>query len=94
MIQVIVERDSVCMADDGYAPNEKKFWLDDEAQVYEIFKELSLSAYLPSIAGNNDKWDCFINDVLVCKFGKNIENPNYTVDETSKIKTIGHFNES
>ena len=90
-IQVIVHRDSVCAGDDALAPNEARFWLSDKAQVSEIFKELSATGYLPSIAGSNEHWEVSVNDVKVCSFSKSIENPDYLVSSNILISELGSF---
>jgi len=91
-IQVIVHRDSVCMGDDIDAPHEKRFLLNDESQINEIFRELAATGYIPSIAGFNEKWEVEANNVVVCSFGKNITNPDYCISPDTKINEVGKFN--
>jgi hypothetical protein len=88
-IQIIVQRDSVSNGDDANAPNEYRFWLSDDAKLFEVFKELASSGYLPSIGGFNESWEAKVNEVLVCSFGKNIENPKYFIEEKKFLKEIG-----
>lgn len=90
-IQVIVHRDSVCAGDDVLAPNEARFWLSDNAQLSEIFKELSATAYLPSIAGSDERWEANVNGVKVCSFSKNIEKPDCIVPDNTLISKLGNF---
>lgn len=93
-LEVIVQRDSVCAGDDMSAPNEERFYLNAEAKLEEVFSRLSSMGYLPSIAGVNERWEAQVNGVVVCKFGKNIENPEYLLPKTSQVCSIGTFNGS
>jgi len=87
-IEVIVQRDSVCAGDDVDAPHEKSFWLNDGAPVCEVFRELAASGYLPSIAGSNEHWEATINGEVVCRFGKNIENPEYVISASKDLAQL------
>ena len=90
-IQIIVQRDSVCAGDDVSAPNESRFWLNEEAHLSEIFKELAASGYLSSIAGFNERWEVTVNGTTVCSFGKNIESPSYLVPSNTPVREVGNF---
>ncbi|MCL4837002.1 MAG: hypothetical protein KJ058_03420 [Thermoanaerobaculia bacterium] len=65
-IGVSLTRESVCAADDGHAPHEKRVevysFLDPEALVREL-----ASAYLPSVAGVGHSWTCLLNGVRVAE---------------------------
>lgn len=56
MIEVIVERDSVCMGDDCFAPHARTYTLKDDATYKDLFKCLKKDKYFPSISGNNVVW--------------------------------------
>lgn len=47
MIEVVMRRDSVCMADDVDAPHEETFELGDGASLWDVAKALARSSYLP-----------------------------------------------
>lgn len=47
MIEVVMTRDSVCMADDVHAPHEETFELRDGASLWDVASTLARSSYLP-----------------------------------------------
>lgn len=66
MIQVTVERSSVCMGDDCLAPHARTYTLDDNATYVDLFESVKKDNYFPSVSGNNVVWvltdnskDCF-----------------------------------
>lgn len=93
-LEIIVQRDSVCAGDDANAPNETRFYLQPDAKLEDIFSHLYSVNYLPSIAGLNEHWNATINDIVVCRFGKNIGNPEYLISKISQVNSIEEFNNS
>ena len=55
-MQILIERDSVCMGDDCLAPHAKTYMLRDNATYMDLFKCLKKDNYFPSVSGNNVVW--------------------------------------
>lgn len=55
-MEVIVERESVCMGDDCLAPHTRTYKLDDNATYMDLLECLKNNNYLPSVSGNNVVW--------------------------------------
>lgn len=54
-MEIIVNRDSVCMGDDCF-DHAKKYILSDDATYMDLFECLKKDKYFPSISGNNVVW--------------------------------------
>lgn len=48
-MKVIIERESVCMGDDCWAPHQKKYTLNDNATYMDLFEAIKNDNYLPSM---------------------------------------------
>ncbi|TBN04894.1 hypothetical protein EYD45_06430 [Hyunsoonleella flava] len=63
-IEIRVTRDSVCMADDCFAPHESYItqpsFVNPEAFIKNLYP-----GYLPSISGVGHTWECFLNETLI-----------------------------
>lgn len=66
-MQVIVERDSVCMGDDCLAPHTRVYTLHEDATYVELMECLNKDRYLPSVSGNNVVW-VLTNEHYSCIF--------------------------
>ena len=69
MIQVVLTRDSVCMADDIDAPHEKIIEVPSFKDPKDFAKQLASNGYLPSIAGSGHSWVCELNGLKIARFG-------------------------
>ena len=52
MIEIVMWRDSVGMADDIDAPHEQRFVLEDGANLFELAQTLTATSYLPMPNGD------------------------------------------
>jgi hypothetical protein len=69
IIQVVLTRDSVCMADDVDAPHEKIVEVPSFTEPKTFAKQIASSGYLPSIAGSGHTWVCELNGLKIARFG-------------------------
>ena len=76
---IVARRDSVCAGDDIDAPHEQRFSMPATATIMHLFLELEKMRYLPSIAGENERWEAYLNQKLICRFQKDIGNPSFVV---------------
>jgi len=68
-VQVVLTRDSVCMADDVEAPHEKIIEISSFVDPKAFAKQIVSKGYLPSIAGSGNSWICELNGIKIAKFG-------------------------
>ena len=66
-MNVIVERDSVCMADDCFAPHARTYSLHDDATYMDLFECLKNDNYFQSVSGSNVVW-VLANEHYSCIF--------------------------
>ncbi len=66
-MEIIIERDSVCMGDDCLAPHARTYTLNDEATYIDLFKCLKNDHYFPSVYNNNVVW-VLANEHIDCVF--------------------------
>ena len=95
MIQINVERDSVCMGDDVDAPHAYKFEISEEATLTDIFSLLEKKRYLAGVAGRNHSWDAVVNGKKVAHFKGNNqapENNSLLGNPVSKLAKGGQLN--
>ena len=55
-MNVIVERDSVCMGDDCLGSHARTYTVSDDATYIDLFECLKHDDYLPFISDNNVVW--------------------------------------
>lgn len=55
VMDIIVNRDSVCLGDD-MDDHSKKYFFDNNATYEDLFNHIKQDYYFPSIAGNNVVW--------------------------------------
>jgi len=91
-LSVVLRRDSVCAGDDIDAPHEEKIVMPSTATLAQLFLELEKIKYLPSIAGKNESWEAYINQKLICRFGKNIDHPTFVVNEDITLSKFSSTN--
>ena len=92
---IIVERDSVCMGDDVYAPHEYSFKLPESATLNEVFGHLAKESYLASVAGKNHSWEATISSEAVALFKGNSKTPEPSISlgtQLSKYVYDGRVN--
>lgn len=80
-----VERDSVCMGDDVYAPHSYSFKLPEDASLGDLFKHLAGKRYLASVAGRNQSWEAIIDKKSMAKFMANNQEPEASANLSAKI---------
>lgn len=56
MMQVIIERSSVAMGDDCFAPHERTYSLNEDATYMDLLECVKNDHYFPTISGNNVVW--------------------------------------
>ncbi|MBQ6797485.1 MAG: hypothetical protein IJP10_05655 [Clostridia bacterium] len=88
MIKITVERDSICMGDDCFAPHGKTYILRDNAACIDLFKRLKKDKYFPSVSGNNAVW-VMTNESFDCIFSYFTATDKFSMGTTEKnLKTI------
>ena len=66
-MEIIVERNSVSMGDDCFAPHAITYSLNDDATYMDLFECIKNDKYLPSISGNDVVW-VLANEHYSCIF--------------------------
>lgn len=83
-MDVIVERNSVCMGDDCLAPHARTYTLNDDATYMDLFECLKRDKYLPSVSGNNVVW-VLTNEHYSCVFSYFTKTDKFSMGLTEKL---------
>ena len=87
-MEIIIERDSVCMGDDCLAPHTRTYTLNDQATYTDLFECLKKDHYFPYISGNNVVW-VLKNDHIDCIFSYFTKTDKFSVGLVEKsLKNI------
>ena len=98
-IDIVVNRDSVCMGDDCL-DHRKKYKLSKEATYTDLFSLIKEDKYLPSISGNdvvwvlkNSEYPCIFSYITFDdKIVKNVEEESlYLICKNDKNLTFKYF---
>lgn len=65
-LPVLLTRDSVCAADDFYAPHEKRIKIHTFVDPEALTREAS-AGYLPIVSGVGHSWICVLNDIKIAE---------------------------
>ena len=87
-IEVMIDRDSVCMGDD--VDDHRIFYTIDKASTFSsLFKTLIDRNYFPHVAGNDVVWTLVVNDEDIASF-KTAEGKIYTrfIDKEPNILAV------
>lgn len=83
-MDVIVERNSVCMGDDCLAPHARTYTLNDDTTYMDLFECLKKDNYFPSVSGNNVVW-VLTNEHYSCVFSYFTKTDKFSMGLTEKL---------
>jgi hypothetical protein len=72
-----VTRESVCMADDAYAPHEEKFSFSPSLTLRDAIRKISEGPYLASIAGGRATWIAWHEEIRVAVVAQQWTEPKF-----------------
>ena len=88
MMNIIVERSSVCLGDDCLAPHSRTYILNDDATYMDLFDCLKKDSYFPSVSENNVVW-VLTNARYSCIFSYYTRTDKFSMGLVEKyLKTI------
>lgn len=83
-MNIIIERNSVCMGDDYLAPHARTYILNDDATYIDLFECLKNDNYLPTVSGNNVVW-VLANEQYDCIFSYFTKTDKLSMGLTEKL---------
>ena len=84
-MKVIITRDSVCMADDCFAPNETIIHINRHASIELLLQEIIKQNYLPKMSWLKSAWVMKINKKTIAVVSPRWHKARYIVDKNQKV---------